>query len=235
MKGWGPKSSMRPSKPGKSNFFGGISRDLAGISRKCPKSLRKKRLCSILAHIDKHCASQMIESALTQWLGAFFLWIVPCRKAFESCGLQIASWIAQTQKENTQIEPKEPETVSVRRWSMYRKHCKILLLRWKVDKNIGTSIFFGENLAWKIWEPLIQRWICMKISSNFRWIWQSLESPAFRFETESVESPCITGVSQAMVNGVPMQMQEVESAPPSLGFGRLPCWRLAFRPEPCAS
>ena len=41
-KGWGPKSSVCPSKPGKSNFFGGISRDFAGISRGCPKSLRKK-------------------------------------------------------------------------------------------------------------------------------------------------------------------------------------------------
>ena len=40
--GWGPKSSIRPSKPGKSNFLGGISRDFAGISRGRPKSLRKK-------------------------------------------------------------------------------------------------------------------------------------------------------------------------------------------------
>ena len=48
MNGWGPKSSIRPSKPGKSNFLGGISRDFAGISRGCPKSLRKKKsLCSI--------------------------------------------------------------------------------------------------------------------------------------------------------------------------------------------
>ena len=30
-----------------SNFLGGISRDFAGISRRCPKSLRKKSLCSI--------------------------------------------------------------------------------------------------------------------------------------------------------------------------------------------
>ena len=42
MKGWGPKSSACPSKPRESNFFGGISRDFAGISRKRPKSLRKK-------------------------------------------------------------------------------------------------------------------------------------------------------------------------------------------------
>ena len=47
VKGWGPKSSACPSKPGKSNFLGGISRDFAGISRRCPKSLRKKGLCSI--------------------------------------------------------------------------------------------------------------------------------------------------------------------------------------------
>ena len=47
VKGWGPKSSICPSKQGKSSFFGVISRDFAGISRKCPKSLRKKSLCSI--------------------------------------------------------------------------------------------------------------------------------------------------------------------------------------------
>ena len=47
VKGWGPKSSVCPSKPGKPNFFGGISRDFAGMSRRCPKSLRKKSLCSI--------------------------------------------------------------------------------------------------------------------------------------------------------------------------------------------
>ena len=43
MKGWGPKSSICPSKPGKSNFFGGISRDFAGISRRCPKKFEKKK------------------------------------------------------------------------------------------------------------------------------------------------------------------------------------------------
>ena len=48
VKGWGPKSSVCPSKPRESNFFGGISRDFAGISRKRPKSLRKKCLGSIL-------------------------------------------------------------------------------------------------------------------------------------------------------------------------------------------
>ena len=47
MLGWGPKSSVCPSKPGKSNIFGRISRDFARISRRHPKSLRKKGLCSI--------------------------------------------------------------------------------------------------------------------------------------------------------------------------------------------
>ena len=58
MKGWGPKSSVCPSKPRESNFFAGISRDFAGISRKRPKSLRKKCLGSIfgpyLHHADEN-------------------------------------------------------------------------------------------------------------------------------------------------------------------------------------
>ena len=41
-KGWGPKSLVCPSKPRETKLFGGISRDFAGISRGCPKSLRKK-------------------------------------------------------------------------------------------------------------------------------------------------------------------------------------------------
>ena len=43
LEGVGPKSSVRASKPGKSNFLGGTSRDFAGISRRCPKSLEKKQ------------------------------------------------------------------------------------------------------------------------------------------------------------------------------------------------
>ena len=44
--GVGAKSSLCPSKPRKSIFFGGISRDFAGVSRRCPKSLRKNSLRS---------------------------------------------------------------------------------------------------------------------------------------------------------------------------------------------
>ena len=47
MKGWGPKSSVCPSKPRETKLFGRISRDFAGISRGGPKSLRKISLCSI--------------------------------------------------------------------------------------------------------------------------------------------------------------------------------------------
>ena len=44
VKGWGPKSSVCPSKPRKTKLFGGISRDFAGIFQGRPKSLRKKKL-----------------------------------------------------------------------------------------------------------------------------------------------------------------------------------------------
>ena len=42
VKGWGPKSSVSPSKRRDTRLFGGISRDVAGISRRHLKSLRKK-------------------------------------------------------------------------------------------------------------------------------------------------------------------------------------------------
>ena len=48
MNGWGPKSSVCPSKHRETKLLGGISRDFAGISREHPKSLRTKGLCSIL-------------------------------------------------------------------------------------------------------------------------------------------------------------------------------------------
>ena len=55
MNGWGPESSIRPSKPGKSNFLGGISRDFAGISRGgAEKFERKKSLCSISVPKNSH-------------------------------------------------------------------------------------------------------------------------------------------------------------------------------------
>ena len=48
VKGWGPKSSVCPSKPRETKLFGGTPRDFAGISQGRPKSLRKNSLCSIL-------------------------------------------------------------------------------------------------------------------------------------------------------------------------------------------
>ena len=49
MKGWGPKSSACPSKPGKSDFWGGISRDFAGISRRFPEKFEKIKRVQVLA------------------------------------------------------------------------------------------------------------------------------------------------------------------------------------------
>ena len=51
--GWGPKTSTRPSKPGKSNFLCGMSRDFARISRGRPKSLRKKVCVQFPFHISE--------------------------------------------------------------------------------------------------------------------------------------------------------------------------------------
>ena len=47
MKGWGPKSSVCPSKHRKTKHFGRISQDFAGISEGRPKNLRKNCSCSI--------------------------------------------------------------------------------------------------------------------------------------------------------------------------------------------
>ena len=45
VKGWGPKSSVCPSKPGKSNFFGGISRNFAWDIPAAPEKFEKKKVC----------------------------------------------------------------------------------------------------------------------------------------------------------------------------------------------
>ena len=43
VKGWGPKSSVCPSKPRETKLFGGIFRDLAGISRRLSGVIRANR------------------------------------------------------------------------------------------------------------------------------------------------------------------------------------------------
>ena len=44
----GTKSSVCPLKPREDKLFGGLSQDLPGYPPCCPKSLRKKSLCSIV-------------------------------------------------------------------------------------------------------------------------------------------------------------------------------------------
>ena len=55
--GWGPKSSVCPSKPGKPNFFGGISRDFAGNTPEVPEKFEKKRFvfnfCSLTFELSE--------------------------------------------------------------------------------------------------------------------------------------------------------------------------------------
>ena len=51
MKGWGPKSSVCPSKPRGTKLIGGIFRDFFRDIPGCPKSLRKKVCVPFLASI----------------------------------------------------------------------------------------------------------------------------------------------------------------------------------------
>ena len=67
LKGWGPKSSVCPSKPGKLNFFGGISRDFAGISRRRPKSLRKKVCVQVSLQKKKVNEEEISEAFAREW------------------------------------------------------------------------------------------------------------------------------------------------------------------------
>ena len=46
-KGVGAKRFGMPLETREVNFFGGISREFAGISRGCPKSLRKKKFLEV--------------------------------------------------------------------------------------------------------------------------------------------------------------------------------------------
>ena len=48
VKGWGPKSSVCPSKPRETKLFGAIFRDFAGIFSGVLEKFEKKGLCSIL-------------------------------------------------------------------------------------------------------------------------------------------------------------------------------------------
>ena len=75
VKGGGPKSSVCPSKPGKSNFFGGISRDCAWISRRRPENLEKK-VCIQFSFPRK---SQVIPRTRKRRSGCSAIPCRPCR------------------------------------------------------------------------------------------------------------------------------------------------------------
>ena len=61
VKGWGPKSSVCPSKPGKPNFSGGISRDFADIPE-LPEKFEKKVSVQFLApKYEEHGSGLMCD------------------------------------------------------------------------------------------------------------------------------------------------------------------------------
>ena len=45
MEGWGPKSSVCPSKPRKTKLFGRISRDFGRVVPGAPEKLERKKIC----------------------------------------------------------------------------------------------------------------------------------------------------------------------------------------------
>ena len=53
VKGWGPKSSVCPSKPRETNLFGGISRGFGRDIPGCPKSLRKRKFVFNFGSLQK--------------------------------------------------------------------------------------------------------------------------------------------------------------------------------------
>ena len=71
MKGWGPKSSVCPSNPGKSNFFGGISRDFAGDIPQVPEKFEKKKF-----------GFNFRSLIMCKWMRPF--WGTDCRRAPKS-------------------------------------------------------------------------------------------------------------------------------------------------------
>ena len=59
MKGWGPKSSICPSKPGKSNSF--LAGYFAGISWRYPKTLRKKKFVFNFRPLSEEISERVSE------------------------------------------------------------------------------------------------------------------------------------------------------------------------------
>ena len=72
VKVWGPKSSVCPSKPGKPNFFGGIS---PGFCQDIPEALEKfeKKVC--------------VQLSFPKSIVVVLLWLVHCEDSWYRCDL----------------------------------------------------------------------------------------------------------------------------------------------------
>ena len=95
VKGRGPKSSVCPLKPGKPNFFGGISRDFAGISRGCPKSLGKNKFvfnfCSVFESRTKQTLQKVARIT-------FSAQAAPCTPAKQSLRMLVPSVLLEPKR-----------------------------------------------------------------------------------------------------------------------------------------
>ena len=67
VKGWGPKSSVCPSKPGKPNFLGGMSWDFAGIPPGT-KPIHAEKIIGELIFVRVHAGPVFVSAGIQEYI-----------------------------------------------------------------------------------------------------------------------------------------------------------------------
>ena len=137
-RGGGAKSSVCPSKPGKPNFLGGISRDFAGTSQSRPKtkSLRKKARVQFLA-LKTHEHKQIC--GIVPGLGG-------CRKVVCVCVFFFGSFLMGEKKTHKQIPPKIPGQSRENIVNVFPSFCAVFAANGSTSAETGRIRFRRARL-----------------------------------------------------------------------------------------
>ena len=149
MKGWGPKSSVCPWRPGNSNFFAGISREFCWDVPELPEKFdNKKSLCS--------------------FFGPYFtaIWLILC---FSLCKI----WRFQACNSGIRFGGHKWTKMDLSRskWTKMDRLGPFWMLQSDQNEHLGRSGPFGPVQQYRS-HSLLRRCMCTKFPDFRNWRWK---------------------------------------------------------------